>query len=147
MNNLINDNMKLILKKENIPFKHKLLLILKQNGLNIEKEEKSCNYFANFTEIQNILNILNHEDIDIEKFLYDNINDIHSILYNEEEVIILNSFKVLQLNNLFYLYQIIAKSSAIIDFVYSFDFINKIKNLNISQEKKITKIVYNIITN
>ena len=147
MNNLINDNIKFILKKENIQFKHKLLLILKQNGLNIEKEEKSSNYFVNFTEIQNILNILNHEDINIQKFLYDNINDIHSILYDEEEVIILNSFKINQLKNLFYLYQIIAKSSAIINYTYTFDFINKIVNLNISQEKKITKIVCKIITN
>ena len=145
MININGNNKENNFKNKNIPTKYKLLLIIKLNALN--KEEKSLNYLLNdFQDVQNILSILNNEEINIPKFIYNNINNIHQILYNEEEVINLNFLKIKpELNNYFYLYQLISKSLEIVNYTYSIDFIKEINSKNINDIKKIRKLVFNLI--
>ena len=104
--------------------RHKILFIIQPNDSN--KKESLNKLIYSFDELSNILKYLNEKKENIPKFIYNNINNIHEILYISNEVINLDSFSFQQnLTNYFYLSLILMYNPEIVNFTYSFEFINK----------------------
>ena len=134
--------------------KHNIILILQPNESN--KKESLNKLIYRFEEISELLHFLNENNENIAKFIYDNMNNIHLILYKSDEVINLNSFLIKQdLSNYFYLNLLIVENQEIINYSYSFDFINffnknnLIKTSHIKKFRKIinSKIILDLIKN
>ena len=130
--------------ENNLLSKQNILLILQPNVSN--KKESLNKLIYRFEEISDLLNFLNEKNENIPKFIYDNMNNIHEILYDSDEVINLNSFQIKEnLSNYFYLNLLITQNKEIVNYSYSFDFINKLSLIKISDLKKFKGIVINKI--
>ena len=125
---------------KNLLSRHKILLIIQPNESN--KKESLNKLIYSFEELPKILKYLNEKKENIPKFIYNNINNIHEILYNSNEVINLDSFSFQQnLTNYFYLSLILMYNPEIVNFTYSFEFINKNSLIRDREEKKYKKIL------
>ena len=115
-----------IFNKEDNNLKHKIILMLQPNKSN--KKESLNKLIYNFKELQFLLNSLKMQTKNIPKFIYDNMNNIHNILYNSEAFINLNSIEIRQeINNYFYISLLIAQNQEIVNYTYSIDFIKSFK--------------------
>ena len=125
---------------KNLLSRHKILLIIQPNESN--RKESLNKLIYSFEELPKILKYLNEKKENIPKFIYNNINNIHEILYNSNEVINLDSFSFQQnLTNYFYLSLILMYNPEIVNFTYSFEFINKNSLIRDREEKKYKKIL------
>ena len=89
-----------IFNKEDNNLNHKIILMLQPNKSH--KIESLNKLIYNFEELQFLLNSLKIQIKNLPKFIYDNMNNIHNILYNSEEFINLNSIEIRQeINNYF----------------------------------------------
>jgi hypothetical protein len=111
-----------------------------------ESSDSYC-ILSKYSEIENILNILDINQI--TKFCYFNRKGIHSILYNEQEVIVIN--KPNGLSYFFYLSLLINEEKVIVNYSYSYDLINdldvKNKNNNVLIRLINSKIILELIDN
>ena len=130
-----------IFNKEDNNLKHKIILMLQPNKSN--KKGSLNKLIYNFQELQFLLNSLKIQIKNLPKFIYDNMNNIHNILYNSEAFINLNSIEIRQeINNYFYISLLIAQNQEIVNYTYSIDFIKQMINLNQKiKEKKFRKII------
>ena len=127
---------------KNLSLKDKILLNIQLNKPN-KKKESIDKLIYNFQELEEVLNFINIKKENIPKFIYDNMDNIHYILYYSEEFINLDTFEIkAELRNYFYLSLLIDQNSEIVNYIYSFDFINRLLNLiKKNKEKKFKKII------
>ena len=104
----------------------------------------------NFNEIQNLLKI---KDPNILKIFYFNRKIVHEILYEEEEIINLNSIEEKKTLAFYFYLDFLIKDNPLLNYYYSFNFINqindlqKINNNNIFEQIIISKIIIDLINN
>ena len=110
--------------------KFELLLFLSR-----QKDEivSNCSFklFQDYADLINILHQINNQDENIFKFIYYYRNNIHSFLYDCDENIKINEFKLkFDFDELFYLDLLIAEKEENINYTYDFDLLlNIYKNL------------------
>ena len=93
-------------------------------------------FISKFSEIEKILNTL---DGNLTKFCYFYRKCVHQILYDEEEVIIID--KPGELSYFFYLSLLIRDNINLVNYSYKFHLINELYNKN-KDNNSITKIIY-----
>ena len=112
--------------------------------------EKDYSILSEFSEIKKILSFKNIKTV---KFLYFNRKKIEGILYDEEEIIFIDSNCIeMNLSNYFYLSLLVADNANISNYVYKIDLINEINELNKKNNKNlknimISKIIIDLINN
>ena len=113
-----------------------LLSNLSQNGL-----------ILNFDELIKIINIVDSlQDVNIFKFLYSYKNQVHKILYEEEQSINIEKLKIKnEFAEYYYLCLLIKDNPEIVNYEYGFEFINNLyllaKEIFQRDDKKFKKIV------
>ena len=125
--------------------KAELLLFLskQQQGKLIANE--SSNFFKSYQDLMEILNEVNDQDENIFKFIYHYKTNIHQILYDSDESINVNNFKLKNnFEELFYLALLISDNEEILNYTYDFDLLNKWINLTFFEYKNDT-IFYKIV--
>ena len=117
----------------------------------IEKDYSLPKLLSEFSEIKKILSFKN---IKTMQFLYFNRKKIEVILYDEEEIIFIDSNCIeMNLSNYFYLSLLIADNTTISNYVYKIDLIKEINELNKKDNNKnlknimISKIIIDLINN
>ena len=125
--------------------KFELLLFLSR-----QKDEivSNCSFklFQDYADLINILHQINNQDENIFKFIYYYRNNIHALLYDCDENIKINEFKLkFDLDELFYLDLLIAEEE-IINYTYDFDLLlNIYKNLVKSFKDGNNNFIYKIV--
>jgi len=100
------------------------------------------NLLNDYSELIFSLEYLKRNKCNIPKFILLNKNLIHDILYSSEEEIKIDSLEIKnELNAYFYLSLLITNDSEIIYYSYSFEFLNQINEVNLKQQKMLTKII------
>ena len=97
---------------------------------------------SNYSEILNILS--NNKKENSLKLLCFYKSQVHFILFNENEIIKVDSFKFeIKLSNLFYLSLLIKDNTEIVNYSFSFNFINDINNIiiNLKENEHIKKVI------
>ena len=95
-----------------------------------------------FTDIENIKNHFNLNELKAMKLLYFNNNIMHPLLYEFDNIIKINSIKKIDnISYYYYLSLLITKSPNIIYYYYSIQFIIKINEYNINNNNNIKKII------
>ena len=129
-----------------------LLFISKQQGeLISNNSNEPMKFFQGYQDLMDTLHKINAQDYNIFKFIYHYRNIIHSILYECDETININNFKLkFDFVELFYLDLLITENEVILNYEYSFDTLNsyimKIKKKNFGEENNnFYKIVGNKI--
>ena len=126
-----------------------LLFISKQQGELISNNSNdSMKVFQGYQDLMDTLHEVNDQDYNIFKFIYHYRNIIHSILYESDETININNFKLkFDFVELFYLDLLITENEEIINYEYSFDTLNNyiIKMKNFKGINNFYKIVGNKI--
>ena len=115
--------------------KNEIICFLSKGKLNEIKNNFQSQLINKYEVIKSILN----QDIDNKmKFLYFNKENIHQILYDEEETIELNNNRVKNnISNYFYLLLLIDDNHTLINYEYSIDFINNINKQLINENKQL----------
>ena len=92
------------------------------------------------SEIKKIINITGYE---ITKFLYYHMENVHNLLKSEDEIILLSSEKIDTSKLSFYVYLslLINNNLNIVNYNYSFDFIEKLNSVQIEKNKQIKEII------
>ena len=128
--------------KINIYNKKKLLLNLENQNIYNNKEFE---LLSNYNELIDCLNELDLDNKAIFKFIYYFKENIHSVLYESEEMIKVDSFKTKNdLSNLFYLCLLIEEQPGIINYYFSFNFIKDIDykfKQDLVNKKSLTSII------
>ena len=118
-----------------IPFKLRFVNDLKTKSKYLVKPNKLKN-----DPLQEIIS--DYKEVEkyreLNEFL--NISNIQKILYDEDKIINVE-FKNQTLTELYYLTKLICKNKSSIDFSFTFDFIKKIHNININENKAFRKII------
>ena len=125
-----------------------LLFISKQQGelISIESND-SMKFFQSYQDLMDILHKINDKDYNIFKFIYHYRNIIHSILYDSDETININNFKLkFDFVELFYLDLLITENEVILNYEYSFDTLNSYL-IKIKSFKGINYNFYKIVGN
>ena len=108
----------------------------------IEKKDPIYSLISTFIEIQKISSIYHSDTSKNIKFFYFNKNKIHSILYDQEEIIKINNLNGNnRLEEYFYLSLLINDDLTLINYSYSLNYINNI----ISYQKGVKNLLKNII--
>ena len=130
-----------IIEKKNFP-KIPLKILLSSNLLPISLSLKDpiLKLISNFTEIKEFIKLNKHE---ITKILYYHLKKINSILYEEEEIIVLpsNEYKIINLGYYFYLSLLITVDLTIVNYKYSIDYILNLYNLKYNENKPLQEII------
>ena len=122
-----------------------LLFISKQQGELISDEPMKV--FQGYQDLMDTLHKINDQDCNIFKFIYHYRNIIHSILYDRDETININNFKLkFDFVELFYLDLLITENEEIINYEYSFDILNSYL-IEIKSFKGINNNFYKIVGN
>ena len=115
----------------------------------IEGQDPSFKLINNFKDIETIIKTENEYLIE---YLYMNMNQIHNILYEEEQTIIIKEKMMNKFEDYYYLYLLIKNQPHLINYEYNYDVIKKLyKNFNdfnngimkIIQSKMILMLIYN----
>ena len=139
-----NEIINFFLKKENILYKKIISFI--HNSHEIREENSVDKIPFKFDNLMEFLKYLNDKKYNVFRFIFHYAKEIHKLLYDFEENINLDSFDIKkELNVYFYLYILINEESEIVNYSYSFNFINNLNNFNNSLDKKLTKIVFSKI--
>ena len=125
-----------------IPFKLRFVNDLKTKSKYLVKPNKLKNdplqeIISDYKEVEKYRE-LNETNFFKESFL--NISNIQKILHIEDKIIYVE-FKNQTLTELYYLTKLICKNISSIDFSFTFDFIKKIHNININENKAFRKII------
>ena len=100
------------------------------------------NSISTFEEICKFLDYLNKNKYNILKNIYFNMENIHKIIYSEEEEIKVDSYEIKKdLNCYYYLSLLILDNFETVNYKYNFSFINDIYNTYKNEEKKLKKII------
>ena len=126
-----------------------LLFLSKQQGEFISKD--SLNFFQDYQNLIDTLHQINDQDYNIFKFIYHFRNNIHAVLYDFDETIKINEFRLnFDFAELYYLYLLINENEEIINYTLSFEILlNSYKNIiKIFEEKNKlrTIIIYKIVS-
>ena len=126
-----------------------LLFLSKQQGEFISKD--SLNFFQDYQNLIDTLHQINDQDYNIFKFIYHFRNNIHALLYDFDETIKINEFRLnFDFAELYYLYLLINENEEIINYTLSFEILlNSYKNIiKIFEEKNKlrTIIIYKIVS-
>ena len=101
------------------------------------------NILNDYSELEFYLEYLKQNKYNIPRFLLLNKNCIHDIIYSSDNIIKIDSFEIKsELNNYFCLSLLIMDNSEMVDYSFSFDFLNNINKFNFNQENKLTKILF-----
>lgn len=115
------------------------------NRISLENPIENYNFFflVNYKEIETLLYQKNE---DIMKLFYFNKKNIHQILYNSDEIVNITSkiFKE-RLCDYFYLILLISDDKYIVNYKYSFDFINELNNFNKKNNYHLDSLLYSKI--
>ena len=88
----------------------------------------------------------NSKSSKLYEFFYLNKDNIHQILYETENIIIIPSnIKEINFNQLFYLILLIKQQSLFTDFIYKFDYIKNINNFRKSNENILKSFILSMI--
>jgi hypothetical protein len=139
-----NDNNEVIHRKSKIDI---FYIILLNSYLVIDEQsiDPICKLINNYKEMKTVLNRLdtfseNTSKINITKFIYFNLNNIHKILYkNEEFITIKNDKKKISFSVYFYLILLIEYEKDLVNYKYSIDFIRDINTLNKNNNNEVLK--------
>ena len=141
------------LKEKSGPFKYKLLLDWTLKCPNeINDKNPISELINNFKDIKSIIN---GNTPNIFKFIYFNKNQIHTILYDSEKTINLDSIIIENnLSNYFYLSLLIRDNDSLVNYKYSINFIKNINNQLINENNNniyktilISKLIIELINN
>ena len=99
---------------------------------------------SNYSDIENILKL--NSNINIISFLYHNKNNIHSILYETENIIELNQNHLKSFFFFFYIDLLIMDNPNIINYSYSMEIIKKVNSYMDNDEDIIKNIILSIIS-
>ena len=95
-----------------------------------------------FTDIENIKNHFNLNELKAMKLLYFNNNIMHPLLYEFDNIIKINLIeKIDNISYYYYLSLLITKTPNIIYYNYSIQFIRNINEYNINSNNNIKKII------
>jgi hypothetical protein len=94
-----------------------------------------------FTDIENIKNHFNLNELKAMKLLYFNNNIMHPLLYEFDNIISLDFNKNVNISYYFYLTLLIANNPHVIYYYYSIQFIKHINESNINNNNNIKKII------
>ena len=95
-----------------------------------------------FTDIENIKNHYKLKELEAMKLLYFNINIIHPLLYEFDNIIKINSIeKVDNIPYYYYLSLLITNNPNVIYYYFNIQFIRNINESNINKENNIKKII------
>ena len=122
--------------------KNILLLIQEKECIAVDSK---IEFFFEYKEMIDYLANLNQKNKNIFLHIYQNKENIHEILYNSEEIIDINSFKINNtINELFYLNLLIVDNPEVVNYSYSIEFIKNLKEMVIKSDDKnaILKIAY-----
>ena len=131
-----------------------LLFLSKQQGELISNNQMKI--FQDYQELNEVLNQIKDKDYNIFKFIYHHRNKIHSLLYDFDEIIKINEFKLkFDFTELYYLNLLIVENDEIINYTCTFDTLNGYKNVikKFDEENNITykmisyKMILNLINN
>jgi hypothetical protein len=139
-----NDNNEVIHRKSKIDI---FYIILLNSYLVIDEQsiDPICKLINNYKEMKTVLNRLdtfseNTSKINITKFIYFNLNNIHKILYkNEEFITIKNDKKKISFSVYFYLILLIEYEKDLVNYKYSIDFIRDLNTLNKNNNNEVLK--------
>ena len=122
--------------------KFELLLFLSRQKDEIVSNS-SFNFFRDYDDLIDILHQINNQDENIFKFIYYYRNNIHSLLYDCDEIIKINEFKLkFDFAELFYLDLLIADKEEI-NYTYDFDLLfNIYENLVKSFKDENNNFIY-----
>ena len=108
-------------------------------------QEKRDPIFSLIYVLSEILSILSSNNIDknfLSQFLYFNKNNIHNILFdNEERIDLTNNVEKYSLSYLFYLSLLIRDNPDLVFYLYSIEYISKIHNMYRNNNKVYEKII------
>ena len=146
-----NNNNGSIQRKSKIDFICTILLI---SDLVIDEKsiDPICKLINSYKEIETALIYIdtvrkaldtsseNNSKLNITKFIYFNLNNIHKILYkNEEFITIKTDWEMKSFSFYFYLILLIEYEKDLVNYKYSIDFIREINTLNKNNNNKILK--------
>ena len=116
-----------------------LLFLSKQQGEFISKD--SLNFFEDYQNLIDTLHQINDQDYNIFKFIYHFRNNIHALLYECDQTIKIDEFKLkFDFEELFYLDLLINENEEIINYSYDFDLLINFYNFIIlKNEARISK--------
>ena len=108
-------------------------------------QEKRDPIFSLIYVLSEILSIISSNNIDknfLSQFLYFNKNNIHNILFdNEERIDLTNNVEKYSLSYLFYLSLLIRDNPDLVFYLYSIEYISKIHNMYRNNNKVYEKII------
>jgi hypothetical protein len=122
--------------------KNILLLIQEKECIAVDSK---IEFYFEYKEMIDYLANLNQKNKNIFLHIYQNKENIHEILYNLEEIIDINSFKINNtINELFYLNLLIVDNPEVVNYSYSIEFIKNLTEMVIKSDdnKAILKIAY-----
>lgn len=119
------------------------LELLKIISLKNPIENNNFSFLTNYEEIKTLLC---HTNEDIMKIFYFIKKNFHQILYdNEENVNISSEVLNKKFYNYFYLVLLITDNKNIINYKYTFEFINELNNLNKENNSQLNNLLYSKI--
>ena len=109
----------------------------------LEKIDPINSLIYNFPEITSVINSNNNNNNnELTKFLYFNKNNIHNILFDNEERINLNQNQQnTSISFLFYLSLLINDNPDIVFYLYSFNYIQEINTMQENSDNLFEKII------
>ena len=123
--------------------KSELLLYLTKQGLLIAN--KSFNFFQDYNLLMETLHQINDQDYNIFKFIYHFRNNIHALLYECDQTIKIDEFKLkFDFEELFYLDLLINENEEIINYSYDFDLLINFYNFIILKNEASNYFIYKI---
>ena len=124
--------------------KSELLLYLTKQGLLIAN--KSFNFFQDYNLLNETLHQINDQDYNIFKFIYHFRNNIHALLYECDQTIKIDEFKLkFDFEELFYLDLLINENEEIINYSYDFDLLINFYNFIILKNEASNYFIYKIV--
>ena len=124
--------------------KSELLLYLTKQGLLIAN--KSFNFFQDYNLLNETLHQINDQDYNIFKFIYHFRNNIHALLYECDQTIKIDEFKLkFDFEELFYLDLLINENEEIINYSYDFDLLINFYKFIILKNEASNYFIYKIV--
>ena len=106
-------------------------------------KDQKVSLFSKYSQIIPIMNLKSPKSL---SFIYRNRKDIHKILYDNDQIIKLDSNSAENgLPYLFYVFLLIKYQNDLVNYVYEIDFIEKVNNIRKKTKNSLTNFILAII--
>ena len=127
-----------LLVKENIIF---IITLLQPIDKELKDNNEPINKIIDKLDYNKIIKIQSFNDKNFMKFIYFNRHSIHRILYESDECIVVNEQNLDNYESLFYISLLINDNKSMINYIFSFETIKKVKEKQKNTYKKIKKVL------